>query len=206
MLVRLRSSIGSPTAMNVNFQKQASWGTWLNKCLLLGDTELRQLGQALTLPWKLTWEAVFIRGFQGVFRIYVTEHHDSFHFLSQQPVFRNLPPLWDLHSFVYEVFTKGLKFIVLQKWVNSSQKWVSSVSAWSASPRRKGTSEQWSTRPPSPPSSRSRWSGGTSWGWTNPPPCCRLSASYDPPEKRKFFRSMYRSCSVTTHGSWRVKS
>ena len=137
MLVRLRSSIGSPTAMNVNFQKQASWGTWLNKCLLLGDTELRQLDQALTLPWKLTWEAVFIRGFQGVFRICVTEHHDSFHFLSQQPVFRNLPPSWDLHSFVYEVFTKGLKFIVLQKWVNSSQKWVSSVSAWSASPRRR---------------------------------------------------------------------
>ena len=137
MLVRLRSSIGSPTAMNVNFQKQASWGTWLNKCLLLGDTELRQLDQALTLPWKLTWEALFIRGFQGVFRICVTEHHDSFHFLSQQPVFRNLSPLWDLHSFVYEVFTKGLKFIVLQKWVDSSQKWVSSVSAWSASPRRR---------------------------------------------------------------------
>ena len=70
----------NPTAMNVNFQKQVSWGTWLNKCLLLGDTELRRSDQALALPWKLTWEALLIRGFQGVFRICVTEHHDSFIF------------------------------------------------------------------------------------------------------------------------------
>ena len=45
------------------------------------------------------------------------------------------------------------------------------------------------TRPRSPPSSRSRWSGGTSWGWTAPPPCCPPSASSGPPATEMLFRN-----------------
>ena len=58
-------------------------------------------------------------------------------------------------------------------------------------PRRTSWRRRWRgrTRPRSPPSSTSRWSGGTSWGWTAPPPCCPPCASSGPPVKELLFRN-----------------
>ena len=89
--------------------------------------------------------------------------------------------------------TPSIKY---QPRANSIQLWLGFEPNWSQllkcplrvpDPRRRlqWRRRRWRrTRPLSPPSSRSRWSGGTSWGWTAPPPCCPLSASFDQPAMR----------------------
>ena len=134
---------------NASQAPELNWVPNSHECQLPEASELGNLTKQMLASWwhrietvrsslgfamKIDMRSLIDKRFSGCISHLCHRTSRLFHFLSQQSVFRNLPPSWDLHSFVYEVFTK---FIVLQKWVNSSQKWVSSVSAWSASPRRR---------------------------------------------------------------------
>ena len=73
------------------------------------------------------------------------------------------------------------------RWMRGGSLCISPPRRTSHCPRRR---RRWQrTRPRSPPFSTSRWSGGTSWGWTTPLPCCPLCASSGPPAKEILLRN-----------------
>ena len=145
-------------------------------CTRLSGCILYFLSQNITILYIL-WQRPFLQIFLSLLVFWVTKAKSG------------LFPVWSIHA---------PRAISVQLWHGFEQNLSQKELNWKlellqcplrALDPRQLQGRQRRTRPRSPPSSTSLWSGGTSWGWTAPPPCCPLCAFCAPPAKEILFRN-----------------